>query len=505
MGSTDCTLRSLGIPTPTVQQSQTVPSFRLEPVATIIDAVEPKKPSYLNLACTVNGYSNITNYDSKLRENFRISKSRDVSPIRPQDYHASRDQNGEPSKFLTPNYSKPLLISPPPTASNMADSKSQTILRSSQNSSYSYSSTSTRTMTFMSKETRNFASNMLYNTQSDTVDNAASFNPKTNGVQTKFSSFESSKLSQHAYTNINGKASSMSETSIQENYSNGQQAKSFIQQRVERLYGPGALAQGFFISKRTKNRLSYSDNETTTNGTVEYSPPQQQQQLDTSLENDTSLKQSSSSPSLPVLRHLRPEFRAQLPILSPKRLYNDNIMQKSTTVPSSLTTVATSNGVEENKLLLNGSKTTESIAENKENIAELVIDDKLNSKQQQIPVKLDDLNSVTIITEEIPAAPQVILPVVNGDVVNGSDVNRNIPKKAEVRDGHYFLKILKNETDRLICLAEKAEAQLEEKKTVLADDVLGYLRSASGKARLLVSQKMQQFEGKTILTKIITV
>lgn len=340
---------------------------------------------------------------------------------------------------------------------------------------------------------------MLYNTQSDTVDNAASFNPKTNGVQTKFSSFESSKLSQHAYTNINGKASSMSETSIQENYSNGQQAKSFIQQRVERLYGPGALAQGFFISKRTKNRLSDSDNETTTNGTVEYSPPQQQQQqqqqLDTSLENDTSLKQSSSSPSLPVLRHLRPEFRAQLPILSPKRLYNDNIMQKSTTVPSSLTTVATSNGVEEKKLLLNGSKTTESIAENKENIAELVIDDKLNSKQQQIPVKLDDLNSVTIITEEIPAAPQVILPVVNGDVVNGSDVNRNIPKKAEVRDGHYFLKILKNETDRLICLAEKVEAQLEEKKTVLADDVLGYLRSASGKARLLVSQKMQQFEG----------
>ncbi|GLV36298.1 vulcan [Carabus blaptoides fortunei] len=497
LGSTDCTLRSLGIPSPTVQQSHTVPSFRLEPSTTIFDAVEPKKPSYLNLACTVNGYSNITNYDSKLRENFRISKSRDVSPIRPQDYHASsRDQNGEPSKFLTPNYTKPLVISPP--ASNMADSKSQAIYRSSQNSSYSYSSSSTRTMTFMSKETRNFASSMLYNAESDAVDNAANFNPKTNGVQTKFSSFESSKVSQNTYTNVNGKASSTSETSIQENYSNGQQAKSFIQQRVERLYGPGALAQGFFISKRTKNRLSDSENtETTLNATVESSPPQVQQQHDTSLENDSNIKQNSTSPSLPVLRHLRPEFRAQLPILSPKRLYNDNIMQKSTTVPSSLTTVATSNGIEENKPLLNGSKTTESITENKENIAELVIDDKLINKQQQMPAKVDDLNGVTIITEEIPAAPQVILPVVNGsaDVVNGSDVNRNIPTKPEVRDGHYFLKILKNETDRLISLAEKVEAQLEEKKTVLADDVLGYLRSASGKARLLANQKMQQFEG----------
>lgn len=36
-----------------------------------------KKPSYLGLACSINGYSGITRYDSKLREGFR---SRDSSP-----------------------------------------------------------------------------------------------------------------------------------------------------------------------------------------------------------------------------------------------------------------------------------------------------------------------------------------------------------------------------------------------------------------------------------------
>jgi hypothetical protein len=40
-----------------------------------------KKPSYLNLACCVNGYSNYTNYDSAERK--EINKSREASPIPP--------------------------------------------------------------------------------------------------------------------------------------------------------------------------------------------------------------------------------------------------------------------------------------------------------------------------------------------------------------------------------------------------------------------------------------
>lgn len=81
--------------------------------------------------------------------------------------------------------------------------------------------------------------------------------------------------------------------------------KSFIQQRVERLYGPGALAQGFFF-KRSTSRLNNSDSSInkSNNGN------------DVSTENANT---EESLKNLPVLRHLRPEFRAQLPVVSPRR------------------------------------------------------------------------------------------------------------------------------------------------------------------------------------------
>lgn len=81
--------------------------------------------------------------------------------------------------------------------------------------------------------------------------------------------------------------------------------KSFIQQRVERLYGPGALAQGFFF-KRSTSRLNTSDssfNKSSNNN-------------DVSADNANT---EESLKNLPVLRHLRPEFRAQLPVVSPRR------------------------------------------------------------------------------------------------------------------------------------------------------------------------------------------
>lgn len=43
-------------------------------------------------------------------------------------------------------------------------------------------------------------------------------------------------------------------------------------------------------------------------------------------------------------------------------------------------------------------------------------------------------------------------------------------------------------------MAVECEAELE-KNTDLSEDAIGYIRSASGKARLLASQKMQQFKG----------
>lgn len=71
---------------------------------------------------------------------------------------------------------------------------------------------------------------------------------------------------------------------------------------------------------------------------------------------------------------------------------------------------------------------------------------------------------------------------------------------ADEKDGHYFIRILENECNRLLVSAELAEKELEDPD--LTEEAKGFLRSASGKARLLVSQKMQQFKG--LCTKNIT-
>ena len=82
--------------------------------------------------------------------------------------------------------------------------------------------------------------------------------------------------------------------------------KSFIQQRVERLYGPGALAQGFFFKRSPSNKNNMSNSSLNKSNN----------------DNNTSIDISNAEESLknlPVLRHLRPEFRAQLPVVSPRK------------------------------------------------------------------------------------------------------------------------------------------------------------------------------------------
>uniref|UniRef100_A0A1B6E5F0 Disks large-associated protein 1 n=1 Tax=Clastoptera arizonana TaxID=38151 RepID=A0A1B6E5F0_9HEMI len=69
---------------------------------------------------------------------------------------------------------------------------------------------------------------------------------------------------------------------------------SFIVQRVERLYGPGALAQGFYTRNKTQ-----------------FSPPSQEREREEEYQND-------NTESLPVLKLLRPEFRAQLSLAKRK-------------------------------------------------------------------------------------------------------------------------------------------------------------------------------------------
>lgn len=65
--------------------------------------------------------------------------------------------------------------------------------------------------------------------------------------------------------------------------------------------------------------------------------------------------------------------------------------------------------------------------------------------------------------------------------------------------------MLNKERERLILLAEKVESELENSEpSSLPEEAAGKLRSAAGKARLLATQKMKQFEGlcqKNIVSK----
>ncbi|RZC36100.1 hypothetical protein BDFB_003306 [Asbolus verrucosus] len=173
----------------------------------------------------------------------------------------------------------------------------------------------TKTMTFQKHQESHFTSNLI---GKDTIDACY----EQGHLKTKCVNYEAKTFS----SAVNGQSKCTSETTIKE-YSNNTETKSFIQQRVERLYGPGALAQGFFVTKRQKHRDSESENENSFTAN---------EQISNKIENGTKespMKQSTSSPALPVLRHLRPEFRAQLPILSPRKSM-ENSMQKSSTVPT---------------------------------------------------------------------------------------------------------------------------------------------------------------------------
>ncbi|XP_049844996.1 uncharacterized protein LOC126297813 isoform X1 [Schistocerca gregaria] len=188
-------------------------------------------------------------------------------------------------------------------------------------------------------------------------------------------------------------------------------AKSVVQQRVERLYGPGALAQAFL------KRMS---------GSVPKSPTIDDDSQVSPSENDIKVVCSSSPPALPVLRHLRPEFRAQLPIGRTRRVPPPTPQESE----------------------LAGS----------------------TSEQQPPP----DLR---------PAAPDVVLPRPT-----------LTPHESTIRDGHFFLKQVHQEVERLLSLVRKTESELENNEK-LNEEAKGKLRAAAGQAGLLVRQKLQQFEG----------
>lgn len=382
----------------------------LRSASVVTPSPEPHLPSYLSLACTVNGYSTTTHYDP-LR---LASRSRDVSP------HRIDTDNQSVPKITTFSIQNNLLS--PPNIVPLPTHKMENALTQHRNEFYS----SLKTSTYMSKQSYSSGIFSSITQSKDTTDSC--LENGHHNIQNKCVSFESTNMSA-----TNGQRKCISETAMKQEYSNGTETKSFIQQRVERLYGPGALAQGFFITKPQKSRLSESDSKTHTPVSDKHSKSMNDNLLEDDLEYG--MKQSTSSPTLPVLRHLRPEFRAQLPMISSRRGQQLEIttIQKSITIPK------------------------------------LKDDIKVNGHS-----KANEAETICEVKED----------------VNGTCNDKTVLVE---KDGHYFLKILEDQTKRLLELAARVESDMSSPD--LSEEVIGKLRSASGKARLLVTQKMQQFKG----------
>ncbi|KAL4712123.1 hypothetical protein ACJJTC_010984 [Scirpophaga incertulas] len=439
------------------------------------DEITQKKPSYLNLACSVNGYTNLTTYDSKLRQD--INKSREASPIRPitHTYHYKSENNSllvpvpvSANKLLVPTFG------PHDTRTDLtsrAPSKAHTdpYLATSQLHVYMAAenkqlkndflgpSMTTASRPYISSESKNFAASMLHQ-KTDEVDNAKELTFKSSYSETNFkktvtTNGRETRYSSESYTISSNGVSKRMEITKENGEKLTSPMKSFIQQRVERLYGPGALAQGFFNQKRHKLK-SQSDDSDSKVLTEKSLNCQTHRLLTPRKSNSFESENVYSSPNgdtdtcpLPVLRHLRPEFRAQLPIFSPKKSIK---LELSPQKPEDIPIPKTEPTVEPSVVKVTNGV---SVINLKDSVSETV----------------NGVNGVDIVTKEI------------------------------VKDGHYFLDLEKKETERLIALAATAEKELEnlqnQDSQSVSEEVLGLLRAAAGKARLLATQKMQQFEG----------
>ncbi|XP_053694594.1 uncharacterized protein LOC128742292 isoform X2 [Sabethes cyaneus] len=554
---------------------------------TATTAVASKKPSYLNLACCVNGYSNLTTYDSKLRQD--INKSREVSPSRPiiATLHYNRSDGG--------NFQ---LTAPTLSYISMNNSINNNI--------------SNGRIGGMVNGTGRYGGTGGISGGQDVTDNASMFNGNGfggGGLRTKVISSQSQISSARE-----------SEKVVK---------KSFIQQRVEKLYGN---AEGVVINKQiyNGNERKYLNNIANENvsknycnaihmngngnvatngggvsvlngGSTGVGGVGTKENLD---ENNKEIDDDPDMEALPVLRHLRPEFRAQLQIFSPKKVpksspnrsvtsssngdgrslnsigyhtvpsdelshhqshsalhsnkgkvtSNGTVATSATTLSScSVSTTRTANGRphyhppaarSESELLsvatsaLVTSKPCDGEASNpihRESCSPSVAPSaKLMSPAvtDQTPT-VDDLTSdkgSKLVTDNMKLNhSSADIMAFNGDGsdneailrngtseknghhckhledekenVNGSDVVTAVeiaPTKTQLKDGNYFLQVLKNEQNRLLTMASELEREAEALKVDgvdISEEIAGYVLVAAGKARLLCTQKMKQFEG----------
>lgn len=252
-----------------------------------------------------------------------------------------------------------------------------------------------------------------------------------------------SRTSFHETSQLNGSASDV-ECGLLDSSSGSE--KSFIQQRVERLYGPCALAQGFFFKRSSTGSPRPASADVTAKSA--------------NNNNNVSLNNSDAEDSLrslPVLRHLRPEFRAQLPVVGPRKPTDGSeqiIVKPLKRYVHALTHVEhlqsflhscayckfpTKLNFYTHLTLLTfcALQRRISLSPAKNDAKEVKASPQ---KEESKPLRECDMSaSITSLTDQQPAAPKVVLPVLEPPsvVVEAAPVLEEVQRK----DGHHFMNV----------------------------------------------------------------
>lgn len=230
--------------------------------------------------------------------------------------------------------------------------------------------------------------------------------------------------------------------------------KSFIQSRIERLYGPSALGSGF----RSRRSLLELEKEQKDREAAGHRSPLIAPHSDSHYDPDAQAPEGFPS----VFRHLRPEFRTQLqvkrthkPGLSPQPLSPSQV--ESPKRPGRVIPITLTDTVESNKpskppvtpkpeLPISNDIQRNSITKGKASkptVVQKIINGNGNIEEVQVTVSQEP--SVNGDVDHIRSEEKVVDSVTRTSKINGVPqsvkINGNVSTEVEVKDGHYFLKV----------------------------------------------------------------
>ncbi|MPC14721.1 Disks large-associated protein 4 [Portunus trituberculatus] len=471
-----------------------------------------KTPSYLGISCAVNGYNRLNRYDSTLREGFRsrdasparlaFSRSRDSSPMRPEwkgfDYRTKVSPQATAAKIkeLKEELARFKEEFPHPPGERGRQNISKRLgRRPSQGRSISVD------RGYLTKSTSQGTMNGL-----DTP--IASPGRMVEITMTDKSSIKSSSY-QYSYEErtVRSNGSETTSTYTCTTHANGDTPdKSFIQSRIERLYGPGALGSGF----RSRRSLLELEKEQKDREAAGHRSPLIAPHSDSHYDPDAQAPEGFPS----VFRHLRPEFRTQLQVkrntgtpkicLSPQPLSPSQV--ESPKRPGRVIPITLTDTCERKPSKPPVTPKPELPISNdvqRSNSKPMVVQKIVNGNGniEEIEVTVDKEPSVNGSVEHKVSEDKVIEDSTNRtSKVNGVPesvkVNGIVSEEAvEQKDGHYFLKIVDEVIREIEQKVAQIESYLEASGSEMSEEVKGKVLAAVGKAKLLVSQKIQQFQG----------